>query len=84
VNDPPPDRPLRRARVHRVPRYGIFTATGAVVGVLAAVVLTSLGTPGGYGYAAVLGYLAVALGLFGALLGALAGVLAAILGGRRR
>ena len=71
-----------RARRRREPRYAMFLVTGAVVGVLAAVAVALLGTPSGtYSGPTVLGYLAVSLGLLGALLGGLAAVL---LGERRR
>lgn len=85
MTQPPPDPRLRRLPVRRAPRYGVFTATGAVVGMLVALVLTLLSGPGDeYSSGSVLGYLAVALGAFGALLGALVGVLAGIRAGRRR
>lgn len=71
-----------RARRRREPRYAMFLVTGAVVGVLAAVVVMLVGAPPGtYSRPTVLGYLAVSLGLLGALLG---GVAAVLLGGRRR
>jgi hypothetical protein len=79
VSAPPPDDPsVRRGRVRRAPRYGAFTGLGVAAGVVVAVVLTFAFPSGRYSYGAVLGYLAVALGLFGALLGAMAGVLAGI------
>jgi membrane associated rhomboid family serine protease len=77
-------RAPRQVTVHRAPRYGVFTATGAILGVVAAVILTFAGSPTTYGYAALLGYLAVMLGAFGALLGALVAVLVGIRVSRRR
>lgn len=68
--------PPRRMSVRRSPRYGVFIVGGAVLGALVAFVLTFLEPPSEYGYAATLGYLVVALGLFGALLGAIASVIA--------
>ena len=72
-----------RARRRREPRYGAFLVTGALVGVLAAAaVVLVVGAPSAtYTRPTVLGYLAVSLGLLGALLGGLAAVLLAI---RRR
>lgn len=65
-----------RARRRREPRYALFLATGAAVGVLAAVVAVLVLAPSGtYSGPTVLGYLAVSLGLLGALLGGLAAVL---------
>lgn len=66
----------------REPRYVAFLATGALVGVLAAVVAALVGAPSPtYSGPTVLGYLVVSMGLLGALLGGLAAVLIA---GRRR
>ncbi|PWJ47833.1 hypothetical protein SAMN06264364_1343 [Quadrisphaera granulorum] len=73
---PPPPRALRRVRVTRSPRYGVFLLGGAVLGALVAVVLTFSQPESEYGYSATLGYLVVALGAFGALVGGLAAVVA--------
>ena len=63
---PTPDLRLRRA-----PRYRAFLITGAALGVLVAAVSTvALPVTGNYSAGGVFGYLAVSLGLFGALLGA--------------
>jgi hypothetical protein len=62
----------------------VFIATGVVLGVLAAVVLTFVRPAGDYSYSAVLGYLAVALGALGAVLGALVAVIIGIALDRRR
>ncbi len=57
-------------RVHRSPRYGAFLVTGAVVGVLLAVVSGAIGTgDGSISTGRLIGYLAVVFGLLGALLG---------------
>lgn len=60
----------------RRPRYGRFLATGALLGVLAAVVLASLAPQrGGYDPSDLVLYLSVVLALVGALLGGLVAVL---------
>jgi hypothetical protein len=66
----PAPRVTRQVRVRRAPRYGAFLGTGAVVGLLAALVggLTGPGDPS-VGRGPLVGYLALSLGLLGALLG---------------
>jgi hypothetical protein len=77
----PPSATLRRA-----PRYRAFIGTGVVIGAVLGVVLTvavpgvvlTVAVPdnGRFSTGAVLGYLAVSLGLLGGLLGAAAAVVA--------
>lgn len=56
--------------VHRAPKYGAFLLTGAVVGVIVAVISGAIGTgDGSMGTGRLIGYLGVLLGLLGALLG---------------
>ena len=69
------ERRLRQARIRREPRYSTFVVSGVVLGFVAALLLTFTQPEGEYSYAAVLGYLAVVLGLAGGLLGALVAVL---------
>jgi hypothetical protein len=66
----------RQVRVRRAPRYGVFLSTGAGLGLLAALVggLTGPGDPS-VGRGALVGYLALAFGLLGALAGGAAAVL---------
>lgn len=72
----------RRLRVRRAPRYPVFLVTGTVVGVVTALVAGLSGpTPTSMGRGPLVGYLSVALGLFGALLGA---IVALLLDRRRR
>jgi hypothetical protein len=72
---PPPadDAPVsvRFGRRRRAPRYGSFVATGVIVGVVLAIVL-SLSRPatGEFSQNSVIGYVAAIFGLVGALLGA--------------
>ena len=73
---PTPPRLVGR-RTHSEPRYAAFIATGAVVGLVAAVVLTFSRPEDGASYASVLGYLAFVLAAAGGLLG---GTVAAVLG----
>jgi hypothetical protein len=62
-------RPTLRT-VHRAPKYGAFLLTGAVVGVIVAVISGAIGTgDGSIGTGRLIGYLAVLFGLLGALLG---------------
>ena len=72
---PAPDREPRRVPVQRSPRYSAFLLTGAVVGVVVAVVagLAGSGDPGSRG--PLIGYLAVLLGLVGGLVGGVAALL---------
>ena len=79
---PTPDPQGRRLPVRRAPRYGAFLLTGGIVGVVVAVV-AGLAGPGdpGQSRGPLIGYLAVLLGLLGALLG---GVVALLLDRRRR
>jgi hypothetical protein len=71
-----------RAVRRREPRYAAFLVTGAALGVLVALVasLTTSGD-GAYSRGAVFGYVAVVLGVVGALLG---GVVAVQLARRHR
>ncbi len=62
--------------MRRAPRYPVFLATGAVVGVALALVFGLGGaTPTTMGRGPLVGYLSIALGLFGALLGAVVALL---------
>jgi hypothetical protein len=72
----------RRLPVRRAPRYGAFLVTGAVVGVVIAVV-SGLSGPSdpSVGRGALVGYLAMALGLLGGLVG---GAVAVVLDRVRR
>lgn len=65
----------------REPRYGVFLATGAALGLLAAAVVALLADPAGSGRGPLFGYLATALVLVGGLLG---GLVAVLLAGTRR
>ncbi len=67
--------PIRQARVRRAPRYGVFLATGALIGLVTALVsgLTGPGDPG-VGRGKLVGYLAIGFVLLGALLGGLVAV----------
>ena len=63
--------PVRRLRVRRSPRYGAFLATGAVLGLLVALVAGSVGPVDPQtGRAKLIGYLAMTFVLLGALAGA--------------
>jgi hypothetical protein len=56
--------------VHRSPKYGAFLVTGALVGVVLAVISGLMGTgDGSMGTGQLIGYLAMVFGLLGALLG---------------
>lgn len=67
----PPAATLRRA-----PRYRAFVLTGALVGIVLAILLTALFPDSGrFSTGSVMGYLAVALALIGGLLGAAVAVL---------
>ncbi len=76
--EPPADRPRgpRYGRPRRAPRYGSFVVTGAVVGIVLAVVV-SLSQPatGQFSQNSVVGYVAAIFGLVGALAGAALAVL---------
>ena len=68
--------PTPELRLRRAPRYRAVVITGAAVAVLVAAVSTvALPVTGRYSAGSVFGYLAVSLGLFGALLGAAVAVL---------
>lgn len=65
----------RQVTIRRAPRYRAFVLTGAVAGVLVALVLTRVfPETGQFSARAVLGYLGVGLGLIGAVLGGLLAV----------
>jgi len=70
-------RTATRVQRRREPRYGVFIATGAVLGIVVAFVLTLLSDPTEYSAGSVLGYLVTVLAVLGGLLGGLAAVLAA-------
>lgn len=60
-----------RGRARRAPRYIPFVASGALAGLVVAAALTAVLPPAeGHGTGAVLGYLALVLGLVGGLAGA--------------
>ena len=66
----------RPVRLRRAPRYGAFVLTGLLAALVVSALVAALATPsGGYSRLALLGYLAVALGLVGAVLGGLVAVL---------
>lgn len=66
----------RQVTLRRAPRYRAFVLTGLVVGVAIALLLTRIfRETGEFSTRAVLGYLAVGLGLLGAVLGGLVAVL---------
>ncbi len=72
----------QRIPVHRSPRYSAFLITGAVAGLVVAVLATLAGPAGpGVSRGPLLGYLAVLLGLLGGLVG---GVVALLLDRRTR
>lgn len=77
VQPPPEDQrgPIRQVRVRRAPRYGVFLATGALLGLVIALV-SGLSGPGdpGVGRGKLVGYLAIGFVLLGALLGGLLAV----------
>jgi len=61
---------VQARHVHRSPRYGAFLLTGAVIGVIVAVISGAIGTgDGSMGAGRLIGYLAMVFGLLGALLG---------------
>jgi hypothetical protein len=63
-------------QVHRSPKYGAFLVTGALLGVLVAVISGAIGTGDGtIGTGQLIGYLAMVFGLLGALLGGAVAVL---------
>jgi MFS family permease len=71
----PAERPVRRLRVRRAPRYEVFLATGALVGLVIALVAGSAGPVDPQtGRAKLIGYLAMGLMLLGGLLGGLVAV----------
>ena len=77
----PPVEEMTRARRTRSPKYGVFIGVGVLLGALVAGVATfALPATEEYGYATVLGYTALVLGLVGGLLG---GVVAVLLDRRR-
>ncbi|GAB7193017.1 hypothetical protein NUM3379_37260 [Kineococcus sp. NUM-3379] len=66
----------RPVRLRRAPRYGAFVLTGLLAALVVSALVAALATPsGGYSRLALFGYLAVALGLVGAVLGGLVAVL---------
>lgn len=66
----------QQVRYRRAPRYRLLIGLGALVGVVAAVVLTAVATPTAtYGRGEIFGYLLAGLVLVGGLLGGLVGVL---------
>ena len=68
--DPEPG-PVRQLRVRRAPRYSVFVATGAVLGLLIALVSGGTGPVDPQtGRAKLIGYLAMTLVLLGGLAGA--------------
>lgn len=72
VDEPGP----REVTMRRAPRYRAFVGTGAIIGVVLAVLLIALFPDDGrFSTASVLGYLAVSLGLVGGLLGGAVAVL---------
>jgi len=72
----PDDAGPRRLALRRAPRYRAFIGTGAIIGVVLAVVLTALFPDDGrFSTASVMGYLAVSLALVGGLLGGAVAVL---------
>lgn len=77
----PPVDQMVQVRRRRSPKYPVFLGVGLGIGVLAAVVLTySLPLTDEYGYGAVVGYVALTLGLLGAMVG---GAVALLLDRRR-
>ena len=74
--DQPGTTPPRELQLRRAPRYRSFVITAAALGVaVAAVVTLSRPVAGNYSAGSVFGYLAVSLGLLGALVGAAVAVL---------
>ncbi len=80
--DQPDPRPADPAtgpqigRVRRAPRYGSFVVTGAIVGIVLAVVVSyAWSSASEFSQNSVVGYVAATLGLIGALLGAVLAVL---------
>ena len=68
--EPTDTTPVRSLRVRRSPRYGAFLATGAVLGLVVALVAGSVGPVDPQtGRAKLLGYLAMTLVLLGGLAG---------------
>jgi len=71
----PAERPVRRLRVRRAPRYGVFLATGALVGLVVALITGSVGPVDPQtGRAKLIGYLAMGLMLLGGLAGGVVAV----------
>jgi MFS family permease len=71
----PAQGPVRRLRVRRAPRYKVFLATGALIGLVVALVTGSAGPVDPQtGRAKLIGYLAMGLILLGGLLGGLVAV----------
>ena len=71
----PAEGPVRRLRVRRAPRYEVFLGTGALIGLVLALVLGSTGPVDPQtGRAKLIGYLAMALILLGGLAGGLVAV----------
>jgi tetrahydromethanopterin S-methyltransferase subunit B len=88
VSAPQPDRPDQQARVRvrRTPRFGVFIGIGVILGLLAALILTSVfPVDEKVGFAGTFGYLALYGVVIGLVLGALVAiVLDAILSRRAR
>lgn len=75
MSDPEPELLIKRHR--QAPRYRAFIGTGAVLGLILAL-LATLWTGSGsddYSFQSVLGYTAVSLALLGGLLGGLVAVI---------
>jgi len=84
ASEPPSER--AEVRIRRVPKYGVFLGLGAILGVIAALIATSLGDlDPDVGFAATFGYLAlwgIAIGL--AVGGVVAVIVDAVLRRRAR
>jgi cation transporter-like permease len=70
-SEQPSAGPVRRLRVRRSPKYAAFIVTGALIGLLVAIVAGGTGAVDPqFSRAKLIGYLAMALVLVGGLLGA--------------